>query len=172
MFAVEALITRHPFFHDLQPGYVHELAGCASYVHFDAQVTIFREGEPANRFYIIDNGLVALQVGVPSRGLVPIQTLRTGDVLGWSWLFAPYRWHFDAVAIEPTEALAFDGACLRGQCEVNHELGYQLMERFARIVVDRLQATRLQMLDLYAAPTPTIATSARAGGHASPGGAS
>ena len=78
-----------------------------------------------------------------------IETLHAGDPVGWSWLFAPYRWQLDARALEPCELIGFDGACLRGKCEADHELGYQLMRRFAANLVDRLQATRLQLLDVY-----------------------
>ncbi len=77
------------------------------------------------------------------------QTVAEGDVLGWSWLFPPYRWVFDAQALELTRALVFDGTCLRGKCEDDHNLGYELMKRFAHVVVQRLQATRLQLLDVY-----------------------
>ena len=115
---------------------------------------LFREGEPANRFFIIDSGLISLRIGIPDRGMVQLQTIRAGEVLGWSWLFPPYCWHFDAITLQATEALAFDGACLRGKCDANHELGYQLMNRFASIITDRLQATRLQLLDLYGVPGP------------------
>ena len=78
-----------------------------------------------------------------------IETLHDGDVVGWSWLFPPHRWHFDGRATAPTSLIAFDGACLRGKCDADHELGYQLMRRFAASIVERLQATRLQLLDVY-----------------------
>ena len=83
------------------------------------------------------------------RGPVVIETLHDGDVVGWSWLFPPYRWQFDARALEPSRAIAFDGACLRGKCEADHELGYELMRRFAGSIIERLQATRLRLLDVY-----------------------
>jgi CRP-like cAMP-binding protein len=79
-----------------------------------------------------------------------VQTVGEGEILGWSWLFAPYRWHFDARAQQPTRALAFDGKCLRGKCDEDHDLGYAIYTRFMRIATDRLQATLLQLLDLYA----------------------
>ena len=90
---------------------------------------------------------------VPHRGLITVQTVREGDVLGWSWLFPPYRWHFGARTLQTTRALAFDGKCLRGKCENDHDLGYELFRRFSQVITERLEATRLQLLDLYGAKT-------------------
>jgi hypothetical protein len=98
---------------------------------------------------LIRHGVVALEVNAPGRGPLLIQTLHDGEVVGWSWLFAPYRWQMDGRAVEPCSLVAFDGACLREKCDAEHELGYQLMSRFAANVIDRLQATRLQLLDVY-----------------------
>ncbi len=78
-----------------------------------------------------------------------IETLGPGDVVGWSWLFPPYRWQFDAVALERVAAVALDGACLRAKCDDDTRLGFELTRRFAGVLIDRLQATRLRLLDLY-----------------------
>ena len=78
-----------------------------------------------------------------------IETIDPGEVIGWSWLFEPYRWHFDAVAVEDVGAVAFDGECLRGKCQDDHELGHALMLRFGQVMIDRLQHTRMRLLDLY-----------------------
>ena len=96
---------------------------------------------PRTRFYAIRHGSVALEIHVPAREAVIIETLHEGDLLGWSWLFPPYRWSFDARAVEPVRAIAFDGACLRGKCEADHDLGYELMRRIAQVIIERLQAT-------------------------------
>jgi CRP-like cAMP-binding protein len=125
------------------------MAGCAANEHFAAGAQLFREGTPADQFFLIREGAVALEVDALARGTIIIETLHQSDVVGWSWLFEPYRWQFDARANEPTRVVAFDGACLRGKCEADHELGYQLMRRFAASLVERLQATRLQLLDVY-----------------------
>jgi CRP-like cAMP-binding protein len=125
------------------------LAGCARNVHFDAGEQIFREDEPADAFWVIRHGRVALEAHVPARGPLTIETLEPGEVLGWSWLFPPYRWHFDARALSGVRATAFDGACLRGKCSDDPALGYDLMQRFARVMMERLQATRLRLLDVY-----------------------
>jgi CRP/FNR family cyclic AMP-dependent transcriptional regulator len=128
------------------------VAGCGVNEHVAAGAYLFREGEPAERFFLIRNGTVALEVVTPGRGAVVIETLHPGDVVGWSWLFAPYRWQFDGRAVAPTRTIAFDGLCLRTKCDADHELGYELMRRFAAVAVERLQATRLQLLDVYASP--------------------
>jgi CRP-like cAMP-binding protein len=149
MRTLEALLADVPFFDGMSPEYVALLAGCASNVRFDAGQAIFREGDEANTFYVIRSGSVALEAFGPARGGLTIETIETGDVLGWSWLFPPYRWHFDARALSRVRATAFDGACLRGKCDDDPALGYDLMRRFAQVIVERLQSTRLRLLDVY-----------------------
>jgi len=149
MQTLEPILVAHPFFKDLEPRYLQLIVGCASNVRFDPGQFIFREGEEANQFYLIRQGKVALEVFVPERGSITLQTLGEGDVLGWSWLFPPYRWHFDARTLESTRAIAFDGKCLRAKCEEDHSLGYELVKRVVHVVIQRLQATRLQLLDVY-----------------------
>jgi CRP/FNR family transcriptional regulator, cyclic AMP receptor protein len=148
---LEPILAEHPFLKGLDSRYLQVIVGCASNVRFDAGGLIFREGEEANQFYIIRHGRVALQIFAPERGPITIDTLSPGDVLGWSWLFPPYRWHFDAKALELTRAIALDGTCLRSKCEDDHGLGYELVKRFAHVLMQRLQATRLQLLDVYGA---------------------
>lgn len=150
---LEPLIREHPFFQGLEERHIRIVAGCARNVRFEEGQVVFREGEPANEFFLIREGQVAVDVMIPHRGFTTVQTAGAGDVLGWSWLFEPYRWHFDARAQRPTRALAFDGKCLRGKCEEDHDLGYEFFQRFTRLVIERLEATRLQLLDLYAAGT-------------------
>jgi CRP/FNR family cyclic AMP-dependent transcriptional regulator len=149
MQTLEPILAEHPFFKGLIKPYLELLAGCASNVRFEAGEYILRQGQEANNFYIIRHGKVALELLSPGRGSITIETIGVGDVLGWSWLFPPYHWRFDARAIELTRAIALDGVCLREKCESDHNLGYELMKRFAEIVTQRLQATRLQLLDVY-----------------------
>jgi CRP-like cAMP-binding protein len=125
------------------------LAGCASNVRFAEGEVVFREGDEADTFYLIRHGTIALETFVPTRGPVTIETAGPGEVVGWSWLFPPYRWHFDARALSLVRATAFDGACLRGKCEADTALGYDLMRRFAQVMIERLQWTRLRLLDVY-----------------------
>ena len=146
---IEQLIAQAPVFEGLEPAQLALIAGCARNEHVEAGTVLLREGEAADRFFLIRRGIVGLEVHAPGRGPLRIETLHDGDVVGWSWLFAPYRWQMDGRVITSSSLVAFDGACLRGKCEFDHELGYQLMRRFAASVVDRLQATRLQLLDVY-----------------------
>ena len=149
MQTIEDLIVKSPVFADLAAEHLQLIAGCGQNEHAEAGAFLFREGEPAQRFYLIRSGAVTLEVHAPGRGQLRIETLDKGDVVGWSWLFAPYRWALDARTVESTALVAFDAACLRGKAEADHELGYQLMRRFAAVIVDRLQATRFQLLDVY-----------------------
>ena len=146
---LEPILAQHPFLKDLEPRHLQLIVGCAANVRFEAEQFILRAGEEAKQFYIVRHGKIALEIFVPGRGPVTIQTLGEGEVLGWSWLFPPYRWHFDARALELTRAIALDGECLRGKCETDHDLGYELVKRFAKVMMERLQATRLQLLDVY-----------------------
>jgi len=148
---LEPLLKEHPFFRDLTPGDLQLLTGCAKNVRLEAGQVIFREGDDADQFYLIRDGKVALEVFITERGPAPILTLGAGDALGWSWLIPPYKWRFDARAIETTLAFALDGKCLRGKCDEDPRLGYELLKRIAAIIGDRLHATRLQMLDVYGA---------------------
>jgi CRP-like cAMP-binding protein len=146
---IKSLIQEHPFFAGLDDAALELVAGCASNVHFAAGEFLFHEGDPADHFYLLRAGRVRLETSVPGRVPVMLETIQAGEVIGWSWLFPPYLWQFDAVATESVRATAFDGKCLRGKCEENHDLGYELAMRSAHIMMQRLQATRLQLLDIY-----------------------
>jgi CRP/FNR family cyclic AMP-dependent transcriptional regulator len=146
---LEPIIRKDPFFHGLEERHFPLLVGCAKNVRFDGGETVFREGELANEFFLVREGLISVEVNVPHRGLTTVQTVGAGDVLGWSWLFPPCRWHFSARTLQMTRALSFDGACLRGKCDEDHDLGYELYRRFSRVITERLEATRLQLMDLY-----------------------
>ena len=149
MRTLEGILAEHPFFSGWEPRYPQLAVGCASNVRFNAGEFVFQEGEEANTFYLIREGRVALEVVVPGRGSVTIETLEGGELLGWSWLIPPYRWRFDARAVKMTRAIALDGRCLRGKCEEDHELGYELVKQVASSLGQRLDATRLRLLDIY-----------------------
>lgn len=146
---LETILQEHPFFKGMSTKHLDILGGCASNVTFDVGEKIFELGSDADKFYIIREGLVAVQIQPQDRGAITIQTLGEGRVLGWSWLFPPYRWSFDAEALAPVRAIALDGKCLREKCDKDPELGYELLKRFCSIVVQRLEATRVQLIDLY-----------------------
>ncbi|TAM82725.1 MAG: cyclic nucleotide-binding domain-containing protein [Acidobacteria bacterium] len=149
METLRPILAEHPFFKDLEERHLDLVAGCASNVRFKAGDFIFRHGEEANEFYLIREGLVAIEMFVTGRGAVNVQTIGEGQILGWSWLVPPYRWMFDAHALETTRAIALDGICLRNKSEQDHDLGYQLLKRFATIVQKDLDAARLQILNIY-----------------------
>jgi len=144
--AVEAVIAEHPFLHGLKPEHLRLLTQNAMRMHYAAGELIFREGDPANRFYLIEEGHVSLESPRRDENGVLIESIGAGDVLGWSWLFQPYYWHFDARATEPTSAIFFYGTHLREACEDDHDLGYELMKRMAQVVIRRLQATRQRLV--------------------------
>jgi CRP/FNR family transcriptional regulator, cyclic AMP receptor protein len=149
MQTLEAILAEHPFFKGFEPRYMQLITNCASNVRYNAGEYVFHEGEAASKFYIIRQGKVALEIAAAQRGVITIETIESGEVLGWSWLFPPYRWHFSAKVVEPMQAIALDGVCLRNKGEADHDLGYELVKRVAQIVIERLQATRLQLLDVY-----------------------
>jgi len=148
---LERIIAQHPFFAGLDAPYLNLAVGCASNKRFKAGEYILKEGAEANEFYLIRSGRVALEIFAPQHSPIVIETLGEGDILGWSWLLPPYVWKFHARAVENTAAIALDGKCLRTKCEQNHDLGYELLKRFGQIVVKRLEVTRFQLLDVYAA---------------------
>jgi CRP-like cAMP-binding protein len=146
---IDDLLAKTPFFQGLSADDLKLIAGCASNVHFAAGALIVGESQEADYFYVIRRGTAAIEVHVPERGPVLIQTLGPSDILGWSWLFPPYRWRFDVRARDEISATAFDGACLRMKCDERPALGYELMKRLAHVISQRLDGMRLQMLDLY-----------------------
>jgi len=148
---LEPIVRELPFFQGLEERHIQLVTGCAKNVRFEEGRVLFVEGGDANVFYLIREGLASVEVTVPQRGPTIVQTVGEGDMLGWSWLFPPYRWRFQARTQQPIRALAFDGKCLRAKCDEDHDLGYELLKRFSRVVTERLEATRMQLLDLYGA---------------------
>jgi CRP/FNR family transcriptional regulator, cyclic AMP receptor protein len=146
---IETLLNEVPFFAGLRPEFKSLIGECGSNVQYAAGEHIFREGEQANDFYLIRHGSVSIEAYEPMRGPLSIQTIQSGDVLGWSWLFPPYRWHYDARAVTAVRATAFDGVCLRGKCDSDATLGYELTSRFAQTLVERLESTRHGLLSVF-----------------------
>lgn len=153
MKSVEQMLADHPFLAGFTADHIESLACGAAEIHFEADDYIFHEREDATRFYLIVEGSVALKIHVPHAGPIPIQTISAGQVLGWSWLIQPYKWHFDARAFTPVRAVALDAAYLRRLFDDNPGIGYQFLLRIAHILAERLQAARLQLLDVYQAAT-------------------
>ncbi len=143
------ILRQHPFLADLSDKHMETLLGCASNVRFQEGSYLIHEGQLANKFYMIRTGRVALEIDVSPKGLIRVQTVGPGEVLGWSWLISPYRWHFSGVAVADTRAVALDGECLRKKCENDHDFGYEMLSRLSQVMEQRLEATRMQLLDLY-----------------------
>ncbi len=149
---IEALLATIPALSALPEGYGEVVAGCGRNVVYKPGTELFREGQRADTFYAIRRGSVALEMVAAPRPPLIIETLHGGDVIGWSWLFPPYRVQFDAKAVDEVHAITFDAECLRAKCEDDPALGFALMKRFAAVLTDRLQATRVRLLDIYGAP--------------------
>lgn len=146
---LDRLLAEHDFFRGLEPEHLSFIAGCGTNVRFRPGELLFREGDQAGTFYILRQGRVALEVNGPGEGALVLDTLGAGEVVGVSWLFPPYRWQFDARAVEDVRAVALDGVCLREKCDREPSLGYELMKRLSEISARRMQSARLRMLDLY-----------------------
>ncbi len=147
--SLAGILAVQPFLQGLDPQHVELIVGCASNVRFDPGAFVFRAGEEANHFYVVRSGRVSVEVMAPQRGAITIETVGDGELLGWSWLIPPFHWHFDARALNLTRAIALDARCLRNKCEAEPAFGYELLKRFSQIMEQRLEATRLQLLDLY-----------------------
>ena len=128
METLERIIAEHPFLADLDPAFTSLMVGCAKNVRFNRGEYIFREGDPADQFYLIREGKVAVEIFAPQRQPIIVATLDEGEILGWSWLLPPYQWKLNARAIESVRAIALDGKCLRNKCEQNHDLGYEVLK--------------------------------------------
>ena len=149
MEGLERVLGEHRLFAGLGQTFIDLAAGCAKNTVFKPDEYLFHADEPADWIYLIRHGRVALEIAAPGRGAMQFETLGEGDIAGLTWLLPPYRWGNDARAIELTRALALDARCLRDKCEADHNLGYEVLKRFLPVLVQRLQATHLQMLDVY-----------------------
>ena len=143
------LLDEVPALRVLAPEHRAAIAGCTRNRVYARGEALLRESGPADEFFVIRHGLVAIETEVPGRGAVTLETLHAGDVLGWSWLLPPYRSAFGARSLATTRVLAIDGACLRGKCDAEPALGYDLLKVMAAVFGERLQDTRLRLLDLY-----------------------
>lgn len=146
--SMETRVAFHPFLAGMKRAQLVLLTDCAMPVRFKAGQTIFREGEMANRFYLIESGSVVLESSDRSNNPVLIETIGAGDLLGWSWMFPPQTWRFTARAAKPTSAIFFYGTILREYCERDHSLGYELFKRMAPVMIKRMQSAREKLVQL------------------------
>ena len=149
MQTIEELLAEAPAFNGMSEEHLALIAGCARNTTFEDGEYLMREGDSADTFFVIRHGRVAMEIFAPQRGGVTIETIDDGDLLGWSWLVPPFRQHLDARAVGNVHTVAFDAACLRGKSDTDPVLGYELMRRFIPVIVERLQATRMRLLDVY-----------------------
>lgn len=152
MNGIEALLEEIAVLSGLDPGRRELVARCGRNVVFEDGRPLMMVGDTADTFFGLRRGEVAVELAPSVGPPLLIETLEAGDVVGWSWLFEPYLTQFDVRARGTVRAIAFDGACLREKCAADHDLGYELMRRFAGLINERLQATRLRLLDIYGRP--------------------
>jgi CRP-like cAMP-binding protein len=151
---IEEYLPEHPFFADFDPEIIRLFAGCATNVHFTGGQSLFHEGDAADTFYLVRKGRVSISTHQPGTGGVVMDTAEAGDVVGWSWLVPPYRWMFDARAVKGTSAVAFDATCLRTKCSADPAVGYALLQKVTSVMLDRLEAARMRLVDMYAVKSP------------------
>lgn len=149
MKTIKDLLEEHPFFNGLTHAQLELLAGCGKNVSFKEGQLIAKQGEAADHFFVVRTGRVALDIDGVARGNIRVQTVEDGEIIGWSWLIPPHKWAYTIKAIDATHMIALDGRCLRGKCDNDHELGYELLKRFSTVLAKRLGTTRLQLLDVY-----------------------
>jgi CRP-like cAMP-binding protein len=146
------LLARQAFLAGLSEAGLDLVGTCSRTVHVPAGAFLFREGEPAGEFYLVHRGRVAIELHRPGRGAQVLDTVEPGEIAGLAWLVPPYRWFDDARAVEDVEATAIDGVRLRAGCDADPELGYAVLQRVTRVMLHRLQAARVRLLDVYGAP--------------------
>lgn len=153
MQTLEGILAEHPCCRGLAAPDLQLISGCAQNLRFAPGEYLFREGDEAEWLYLVHQGRLVLEVFAPGQTPLVIQTVGPHDLLGWSWFCPPYHWHYDVRAVEHTHVIALSAACLRHQCEAAPRFGYELLKRLGEIMVGQLQATRLQLLDVYGYPT-------------------
>lgn len=147
--AVRTRLQTHPFFADLPTDLLTLVSQHAAPFEADAGGLLLQQGQPADAFFAIESGRVAIAVHAPQKGLVTIETVEPGEIVGWSWLFPPHRWTFDAVAQTEVGGIRIDACALRPRLAEDPRNGYALLGGISAVMADRLQSSRLRLLDLY-----------------------
>lgn len=142
-------LQEHPFLQGFTAEHLVAIGRCARWCDIGAGQYLWRQGEPADCFYLIQSGQIALEIMIPNQGPLQIETVGAGEVFGWSWLTPPHRWLFDVRTVTDVRAVVLNGACLREQCERNESLGYAWLNRLVPVIGHRLETTRLKLLELY-----------------------
>lgn len=147
--SLDRVLRDHPFLRGLTEEQIRFVVGCAGIARFREGEYLIREGEPASTLYLVRRGRVALEINTPPRGILALETLEPGDILGVSWLFAPFRWSLDARAIGTVLAIGFDACCLREKMAADVAFGWAFSQRLLARLAERLHRVRLQRADLY-----------------------
>lgn len=153
MKTIQELLPGVPFFDGLTADELALLAGCATNVHLRPGQYLFREGDPADSFFVVRHGRISIEMHTPTAQVV-LDSAHEGEVVGWSWIVPPYRWTFDARATEETSGVSFDATCLRSKFDSDPRLGFDLMQRVVRVMSNRIHSARVRLLDLYGGGTP------------------
>ena len=153
---LDSLIREHPFCQGLDDAAIELMSGCARNEHFAAGSLIARENQESNRLFLIRFGTAALEIHRPGHDPLIIETLEEGEILGWSWIVPPFRWAYDVRAVTLVRAIGVEAGCLRDKCDKDHSFGYEIYHRITRVMANRLAATRLRLVDLYAPPARAL----------------
>lgn len=149
---IRQLLADKSIFAGLADGHLDVLAEHAAERVLDADDVLARQGEPAETFYLVLEGALVIEVPAIAGPRLEITRLAPGEVFGWSWLIAPYEWHFNARASGPTRVVEFDGKALLKQCEKDAEFGYPVLRRFSELMARRLDAAQRKMMDQWSPP--------------------
>jgi CRP/FNR family transcriptional regulator, cyclic AMP receptor protein len=146
---IEATLAAHPFFQGMTPEHLAAVAASGSLVQFKAGEFLCKEDEEALDFYVIISGSVAVEIFTDTQGPLTTRTVEEGEVLGWLWFEKPYHWHMDARARQVTRVVALGVKSLKSKCEADHDLGYEIMKRYAHYLAVQFRVTKLQLVDMY-----------------------
>jgi CRP-like cAMP-binding protein len=146
---LEQMLAEHEFMEGMPAEYLARIAAFSRLKVCQPDEYLFKNGDDADCFYLIRDGLIAIEVYHEARGALVVQTLESGKVVGWSWLVPPYKWTFDGRAMSFTRGICISGERLREACDADPRLGYEILKRFTMVFADRLNAARVQLLDLY-----------------------
>jgi CRP-like cAMP-binding protein len=146
---LSSVLAKQDFFKDFASEDLHLIAGCAKNVTYPANTLLGEIDGSANSFYLLRKGLISIETHLAHKGTQVVQVVHPGDIIGWSWIFPPYKWSYDVRTIEEVTVTEFDGACLRAKCDAQPALGYRLMRQFSSLIAERLQHSRMRLMDIY-----------------------
>ena len=150
--SISDYLSSHAFFSGLDDSFMEFMVDAVGELSIEKNHILFRQGERADKFYLIRNGQVSVQVPAIMGPTLEIQSLGENQLLGWSWLMPPYRWNFQARAVVDSDLLEFDGSAILARCEQDPKFGYELFKRFAALMSERLDAARQKMMDEWNPP--------------------